>query len=141
MSKADNLASLPVSSSNIDITGYAKVSLVELANSNAVTYDISQGNIARWNRDSSIVDASNTLTITGTSGGALDGAGFSIMAYNGDANSDRSITFAGGSGITIHYGDSSTITWSGPTKHTIISGLVFDSATLVINNIATVGSV
>ena len=106
-----------------------------------LTFDISQGNIARWNRDSSPVDATNTLTITGTSGGALDGMGFSIMAYNGDANSDRSITFAGGAGITIHYGDSSTITWSGPTKHTIISGLVFDSATLVINNIATVGSV
>jgi len=141
MSKADNLASLPVSSSNIDITGYAKVSLVELANSNAVTYDISQGNIARWNRDSSIVDASNTLTITGTSGGTLDGMGFSIMAYNGDANSDRSITFAGGSGISIYYGDSSTITWSGPTQHTIISGLVFDSATVVLNNIAMTGNV
>ena len=141
MSKANNIASLPVSNSSIDITGYAKVSLVELANSNAVTYDLSQGNIARWNRDSSPVDATNTLTFTGTAGGTLDGMGFSIMAFNGDDDSDRSITFAGDTGITVFYGDSSTITWAGPNQHTIISGLVFDSATIVLNNIAMVGSV
>ena len=141
MSKANNIASLPVSNSNIDVTGYAKVSLVELANSNAVTYDLSQGNIARWNRETSPVDATNTLTFTGTAGGTLDGMGFSIMAFNGDDDSDRSITFAGDTGITVFYGDSSTITWAGPNQHTIISGLVFDSATVVVNQIAMVGSV
>lgn len=141
MSKANNIASLPVSNSNIDVTGYAKVSLVELANSNAVTYDLSQGNIARWNRDSSPVDATNTLTFTGTAGGTLDGMGFSIMAFNGDDDSDRSITFAGDTGITVFYGDSSTITWAGPNQHTIISGLVFDSATVVLNHIPMAGSV
>jgi hypothetical protein len=141
MSKANNIASLPVSNSNIDITGYAKVSLVELANSNAVTYDLSQGNIARWNRETSPVDATNTLTFTGTAGGTLDGMGFSIMAFNGDDDSDRTITFAGDTGITVFYGDSSTVTWAGPNQHTIISGLVFDSATVMVNQIAMVGSV
>ena len=130
---------LKVSNTGTEITGHAKVGLVELADSNNVTYNISQGNIARWNRAGPTVDSNNTLTITGTSGGTLDGVGFSIMAFNGD--SERNITFAGDTGITIFYGDSSTITWAGPNQHTIISGLVFDSATVILNNIAMAGSV
>ena len=41
----------------------------------------------------------------------------------------------------VFYGDSSTVTWAGPNQHTIISGLVFDSATVVVNQIAMAGSV
>ena len=139
--RANDIATLLVDGSNLTVDGHAKVNLVELSDSNVVTYDLSQGNIARWNRDSAVVDTTNTLTFTGTAGGTLDGMGFSIMAFNGDDDSDRSITFAGDTGITIFYGDSSTITWAGPNQHTIISGLVFDSATVILNNIAMVGSV
>lgn len=124
---------------DLDVGGHAKVNLVSLANSNSVTYDISQGNVARWNRNTSPVDSNNTLTITGTSGGTLDGVGFSIMAFNTDSN--RNITFAGGSGITVHYNDSSTISWAGPDKYTLISGLVFDSANVLILNTSLVGSI
>jgi len=124
---------------DLDVGGHAKVNLVSLADSNLVTYDISQGNVARWNRNTSPVDSSNTLTITGTSGGILDGVGFSIMAFNTDSN--RNITFAGGSGITVHYSDSSTISWAGPDKYTLISGLVFDSANVLILNTSLVGSI
>ena len=158
MSKANNIASLLNAagtitntkyggglamdeSDNLSILGHAKTNLVELDDSAVVTYDLSLGNIARYNRDSSIVPDINTITLDGTSGGELDGMGFMVMAYNGDSDSDRSITFAGGSGITIYYGDSSTITWDGPKQHTIISGLVFDSATVIVNNAAMVGSI
>ena len=158
MSKANNIASLLNAagtitntkyggglamdeSDNLSILGHAKTNLVELDDSAVVTYDLSLGNIARYNRDSINVPDINTITLDGTSGGTLDGMGFSIMAYNGDSDSDRSITFAGGSGISVYYGDSATITFAGPKQHTIISGLVFDSATIVLNNIAMVGSV
>lgn len=134
MSKAERISSLLVNES-------ARVNLVELSDTNAVTYDLTEGNIARWNRETSPVDATNTLTFTGTAGGTLDGMGFSIMAFNGDDDSDRTITFAGDTGITVFYGDSSTVTWAGPNQHTIISGLVFDSATVVVNQIAMAGSV
>ena len=122
-------------------SGIAKAGLVSLANSNAVTYDLSAGNVAKWDRNTSPVDATNTLTLDGTSGGALDGMGFTIMAFNGDNDSDRSITFAGGTGITVHYSDSATITWGGPNKHTVISGMVFDSANVLILSAGLVGSV
>ena len=128
-------------SNDFTASGIAKAGLVSLANSNAVTYDLSTGNVAKWNRDSSPVDATNTLTLDGTSGGALDGMGFTIMAFNGDDDSDRSITFAGGTGITVHYSDSATITWGGPNKHTVISGMVFDSANVLILSAGLVGSV
>ena len=141
MSRADKLSTLLVDGSNLTVDGHAKVNLVELSDANAVTYDLSLGNIARWNRKTSPVDATNTLTFTGTAGGTLDGMGFSIMAFNGDDDSDRSITFAGDTGISIFYGDSSTVTWAGPNQHTIISGLVFDSATVMVNQIAMAGSV
>jgi len=128
-------------SNNLTVSGYAKVGLVELDDSAVLTYNLTQGNIARYNRDSINVPDINTITLDGTSGGTLDGMGFSIMAYNGDSDSDRSITFAGGSGISVYYGDSATIKFAGPKQHTIISGLVFDSASIVLNNIAMVGSV
>ena len=132
MSKAERISSLLVNES-------ARVNLVELADSNAVTYNLTEGNIARWNRNTSPVDANNTITFTGTAGGDLDGMGFSIMAFNTD--SDRSITFAGDTGITVFYNDSSTVTWSGPDQHTIISGLVFDSANILVLNTSLTGSV
>ena len=141
MSRADKLSTLLVDGSNLTVDGHAKVNLVERSDANAVTYDLSLGNIARWNRETSPVDATNTLTFTGTAGGTLDGMGFSIMAFNGDDDSDRTITFAGDTGITVFYGDSSTVTWAGPNQHTIISGLVFDSATVMVNQIAMAGSV
>jgi len=121
-------------------SGIAKAGLVSLIDSNVVTYDLSAGNVAKWDRTSP-VDATNTLTLDGTSGGTLDGMGFTIMAFNGDNDSDRSLTFAGGTGITVHYNDSATITWSGPNKHTVISGLVFDSANVLILSAGLVGSV
>ena len=141
MSRADKISTLLVDGSNLTVDGHAKVNLVELADSNVVSYDLTLGNIARWNRETSPVDATNTLTFTGTAGGTLDGMGFSIMAFNGDDDSDRTITFAGDTGITVFYGDSSTVTWAGPNQHTIISGLVFDSATVMVNQIAMAGSV
>lgn len=124
---------------DLTISGAATAGLVSLANSNAVTYDLSQGNIARWNRNTSPVDANNTLTFSGTAGGGLDGMGFSVMAFNTD--SDRIMTFAGDTGITVHYNDSSSITWAGADKYTIVSGLVFDSANVLILSTSLVGSI
>lgn len=124
---------------DLTIGGFAKAGLVDLANSNTVTFDLSVGNVARWNRNTSPVDSANTLTLDGTAGGTLDGMGFTIMAFNTD--SDRSITFAGGTGITVHYGDSATITWAGADKYTLISGMVFDSANVLILNTSLVGSI
>lgn len=137
----DKLANDITIANDLTVGGLAKTSIVELVDSSVATFDLTAGNVARWNRDSAVVDASNTLTIDGTSGGTLDGMGFTIMAFNGDDDSDRSITFAGGTGITVHYSDSATIVWGGPNKHTVISGMVFDSANVLILSAGLVGSV
>ena len=137
----DKLSNDITIANDLTIGGLAKTSIVELVDSSVATFDLTEGNTARWNRDSAVVDATNTLTIDGTSGGTLDGMGFTIMAFNGDDDSDRSITFAGGTGITVHYSDSATITWGGPNKHTVISGMVFDSANVLILSAGLVGSV
>lgn len=136
----DKLANDITIANDLTVSGVAKAGLVSLVDSNVATYDLSAGNVAKWDRTSP-VDATNTLTLDGTSGGALDGMGFTIMAFNGDNDSDRSLTFAGGTGITVHYNDSATITWGGPNKHTVISGLVFDSANVLILSAGLVGSV
>lgn len=137
----DKLSNDITIANDLTISGLAKTSIVELLDSSVATFDLTTGNVARWNRDSAVVDATNTLTLDGTSGGTLDGMGFTIMAFNGDNDSDRSITFAGGTGITVHYSDSATITWGGPNKHTVISGMVFDSANVLILSAGLVGSV
>ena len=124
---------------DLTVGGLAKVGLVSLADSSAVTYNLTEGNIARWNRNTSPVDANNTLTFTGTAGGSLDGMGFSIMAFNTD--SDRTMTFAGDTGISVHYNDSSSITWGGPDKYTVVSGLVFDSANILVLSASLTGSI
>ena len=126
---------------DLTISGIANTGIVSLANSNAVTYDLSTGNVAKWNRDTSPVDATNTLTFSGTAGGNIDGMGFTVMAFNGDNDSDRSITFAGDTGITVYYSDSATITWAGPNQYTLISGIVFDSASVLITSASLAGSV
>ena len=126
---------------DLTISGIANTGIVSLANSNAVTYDLSTGNVAKWNRDTSPVDATNTLTFSGTAGGNIDGMGFTVMAFNGDDDSDRSITFAGDTGITVYYSDSATITWAGPNQYTLISGIVADSASVLITSASLAGSV
>jgi hypothetical protein len=124
--------------SNLTVGGLAKVGVVSLTDADTATYDLSQGNIARWNRPGT--NGVSTLTLDGTSGGTIDGTGFSIMAFNGD-DSDRTITFTGGTGITVHYNDSSTISWPGADNYTIISGLVYDSANILILSTSLTGSI
>ena len=135
-SRAGDLATLFKIGNHMEMPGRVKAELVTLPDSDSVTFDVADGNIAIWERNG--ITTNSTLTINNSAGTNIDGMGFMIMAHNNDTNdSDRELTLVAGGNQTIDFsGDSATFTWSGGKK-TVLSGLVFDSDSLILTTVTT----
>ena len=94
------------------------------------------------------IDSGNTGTVTfntnqnlvvGTTGNAAltpyIGTAFTILAFNNDVNSDRTLTVQADTGDTLHFSSTNVVTVSSQ-KMAIISGMVFDADDLVISSIS-----
>ena len=94
------------------------------------------------------IDSGNTGTVTfnsnqnlvvGTTGNAAltpyIGTSFTILAFNNDANSDRTLTVQADTGDTLHFSSTNVVTVSSQ-KMAIISGMVFDANDLVLSSVS-----
>jgi hypothetical protein len=94
------------------------------------------------------IDSGNTGTVTfnsnqnlvvGTTGNAAltpyIGTSFTILAFNNDANSDRTLTVQADTGDTLHFSSTNVVTVSSQ-KMAIISGMVFDADELVLSSVS-----
>ena len=63
------------------------------------------------------------------------GTSFTILAFNSDANSDKTLTVQAASGDTLHFSSTNVVTVSAQ-KMSIISGMVFDADDVVLSSVS-----
>ena len=114
------------------LNGYAVITPEDLTIAGGTTrYNLKDANVSRFSED-----GDTTITIFGTGGGDLDGMSFSIIVNNNHASADINITLSSDS-ATIHHAVGNPVELSSG-KYSIIGGIVFDSANIVISNANTV---
>lgn len=133
--KNGSLAALFKYGNNIDVPARIKAEMVILPDSDNVSFDIADGNVAIYERNG--VTTNSTLTLSNSGGSKIDGMGFMIMTFNNDDNdSDRTLTLAA-DGLTIDFsGDSAETTWTGGKK-TVFSGIIYDSDNVILGTMTT----
>jgi hypothetical protein len=100
-------------------------------NDDSATYTLRNANIARFEHDSDL-----TIKLVGTGGGSLDGMSFSILVKNTTDATSMNITLASDS-ATVHHAIGNPVNLAAG-KFSIIGGIVFDSANILISNANTV---
>tara|TARA_A200000159_G_scaffold38271_1_gene34457 strand:- start:4101 stop:7889 length:3789 start_codon:yes stop_codon:yes gene_type:complete len=104
-----------------------------LTDAATINFNIDSGNTGTLSFDS------NRTLVVGVTGGAsmapYVGTSFTILAFNSDANSDKTLTVQAASGDTLHFSSTNVVTVSAQ-KMSIISGMVFDADDVVLSSVS-----
>lgn len=104
-----------------------------LTDAATINFNIDDGNTG------TLSFGTNRTLVVGVTGGAsmapYVGTSFTILAFNSDADSERTLTVQAASGDTLHFSSTNVVTVNAQ-KMAIISGMVFDADDVVLSSVS-----